>query len=148
MDSHTSSFTLEIANQLPEIARVNQSFAAFATTHGLSERLVERLHVVFDELLNNVISYGYDDQQRHCIEVAVELRGTRLTVRISDDARAFDPFARAVPDTTLPIEERPIGGLGIHLVRKMMDEVGYERRDGRNVVTVVVTVAVDCVVSD
>jgi len=56
-----------------------------------------------------------------------------LILTISDNGPPFDPFARAAPDTTLSIEERQIGGLGIHLVRQMMDEVSYERREGRNV---------------
>jgi anti-sigma regulatory factor (Ser/Thr protein kinase) len=61
----------------------------------------------------------------------------RLTVTLTDDGPPFDPFGRAAPDTTLSVEERPIGGLGLHLVRELMDKVSYERRDGYNVVVLV-----------
>jgi anti-sigma regulatory factor (Ser/Thr protein kinase) len=71
------------------------------------------------------------------VEVQVQLDEERLTVTITDDGPGFDPFGQAEPDTTLSVEEREIGGLGIHLVRKLMDEVSYERRDGKNVVVLV-----------
>jgi anti-sigma regulatory factor (Ser/Thr protein kinase) len=64
----------------------------------------------------------------------VEPDKERLTVTLIDDGPPFDPFSEAAPDVTLSVEDRVIGGLGIHLVRKLMDEVSYERRDGQNVV--------------
>ena len=66
--------------------------------------------------------------------VEVELSPDRLSVTLTDDGTPFDPFGAAAPDTALSVEERRIGGLGIHLVRRMMDEVSYHRRDDRNVV--------------
>jgi anti-sigma regulatory factor (Ser/Thr protein kinase) len=71
------------------------------------------------------------------VTVEVELDKERVTVIVTDDGTPFDPFARDAPDTTLPVEERPIGGLGIHLVGQLMDEVSYQRRDGHNVVVLV-----------
>ena len=70
-------------------------------------------------------------------DIQVELDRERLSVTVEDEGLPFNPFARSAPDTTLSLEEREIGGLGIHLVRKMMDEVSYVRRTGRNVVNVV-----------
>jgi anti-sigma regulatory factor (Ser/Thr protein kinase) len=67
----------------------------------------------------------------------LELDHERLKLTLTDDGPPFDPFSQAAPDTTLSIEDRPIGGLGIHLVRKLMDEISYERRDGHNVVVLV-----------
>ena len=68
------------------------------------------------------------------VVVEVELNQDRVTVTLTDDGTPFDPFSQPEPDTTLSVEERPIGGLGIHLVREMMDDVSYQRRDGHNVV--------------
>jgi serine/threonine-protein kinase RsbW len=65
--------------------------------------------------------------------VDVALTGPRLTVVLSDDGPPFDPFGQAEPDTTLSVEDRPIGGLGIHLVRKVMDRLEYRRQDGKNI---------------
>jgi sigma-B regulation protein RsbU (phosphoserine phosphatase) len=95
------------------------------------------VNLVLDELLNNVISYAFADEADHDIGVTFELSGDRLSVTISDDGSPFNPFAGSPPNTGLSIEEREIGGLGIHLVRSMMDEVSYNRRTDRNVVILV-----------
>jgi anti-sigma regulatory factor (Ser/Thr protein kinase) len=83
------------------------------------------VHLVFNELLNNTISYAYLDEQEHEITIRVELGGDRLTITVSDDGIPFNPFQAAAPDTSLSIEERDIGRLGIHLVRNVMDDVSY-----------------------
>ena len=82
-------------------------------------------------------SYAYDDGGEHWIDLRIELDPERLAVTVEDEGAPFNPFARAAPDTTLSIEERQIGGLGIHLVKRIMDEVSYVRRTHRNVVTIV-----------
>jgi anti-sigma regulatory factor (Ser/Thr protein kinase) len=92
------------------------------------------IHIVLDELLHNTIVYGFAGRKGGEVTVEVELLADRVSVTLSDDGRPFDPFGRAAPDTTLSVDERRIGGLGIHLVRQMMDEVSYQRRAGRNVV--------------
>jgi sigma-B regulation protein RsbU (phosphoserine phosphatase) len=131
---HTLELT--IVNQLAEIDRVNQAFRGFAGEHGIPFSKPP-WSVMFDELLNNIISYGFDDDREHAIDIRVVIDETRVTVTIADDGIPFDPFSIAEPDTTLPVEERGVGGLGIHLVRNLMDEVSYERVEGRNVVTLV-----------
>ena len=73
----------------------------------------------------------------HSIELRVEAGAGRLAVIVEDDGKPFNPFAMEAPDTELDIEERAIGGLGIHLVRNVMDHVAYQRRTDRNVVTLV-----------
>ena len=93
--------------------------------------------MVFDELLSNIISYAYADDEEHQIDIRIDLTDERLTITISDDGIPFNPYASAVPDTALSIAERDIGGVGIHLVRSVMDEVSYKRRIDRNVVTLV-----------
>jgi sigma-B regulation protein RsbU (phosphoserine phosphatase) len=128
---------LSIANDPKEIARVNGEFKGFAEEAGLPTKLRRQMQMVFDELLSNVISYGYEDAGAHTIELRVEARGGRLAVIVEDDGKPFNPFTMEAPDTELGIEERAIGGLGIHLVRNVMDHVSYQRRTDRNVVTLV-----------
>lgn len=125
---------LVIRNQLSEIARVNERFNLFARRHSIPDEFRRPFNLVFDELLTNIISYGYDDDEDHEIRVGIGLEDETLTVSISDDARAFDPEEQGIPDTTLSVEERPVGGLGIYLVRNLMDEFSYRRDGGRNVV--------------
>ena len=131
--------TLEIAvtNQLSEIDRVNDRFNEFAEQCGIQMPVSLKINMVFDELLANVISYAYSDEDAHSIEVIVNCAENRLTITISDDGMPFNPFTREDPDITLSVEEREIGGLGIMLVKNTMDETGYQRRYNRNIVTLI-----------
>ncbi|HEY6110757.1 MAG TPA: ATP-binding protein [Gemmatimonadales bacterium] len=107
-------------------------FAEFAEERGLPAAIRRSVSVALDELLANTIAYGGAAR----IVVDVALHPNRLSVMLIDDGRPFDPFGREAPPpgTALPVEERKIGGEGIHLVRRMMDDVRYERRADRNVV--------------
>ena len=91
--------------------------------------------LVLDELLNNIISYAYEDDAEHIIDLNISLSEGRLAITLTDDGRAFNPFQREAPDTTLSVEDRPIGGLGVHLVTKLMDLHSYERRGEKNCVS-------------
>jgi anti-sigma regulatory factor (Ser/Thr protein kinase) len=91
-----------------------------------------RVNLVFDEILSNIISYAYQDDAGHEIKIGIDLTAEKLLVSIEDDGIPFNPFAREEPDTSLPIEDREIGGLGIHLVKNVMDEVTYHRRQDAN----------------
>lgn len=128
---------LRVTNRLTEIARLADRVRAFCAEHGVSEAIAFRINLALEEVLANTIKYGYADDVAH--EIAVELQQTRdgLTVEIDDDARPFDPTQAATPDLSAPLEERSIGGLGIHFVRTMMDEVRYRRDGGRNRLTLV-----------
>ena len=87
---------------------------------------------MLEELGLNVVNYGGGDETPD-IEITVASEPDVLTITISDDGLPFDPLNDAPPpDLTSPIENRPIGGLGIHLVRTMMDEMSYRRENGRN----------------
>jgi serine/threonine-protein kinase RsbW len=132
IDSHR--LELKIANRLEEIRRVNEAINSFAERHGLDARTRRQLNVVFDELLNNVISYGYEDDSVHEIDVTVAVSGGRLYATIRDDGKPFNPFEVGAPETDLAVEDRPLGGLGVHLVRNVMDRVSYERRGADNVI--------------
>lgn len=115
------------------VGRVNTAFADFAEAHGVPAAVRRSMSVALDELLTNTIWYGLPDVGSE-VTVEVELHPDRLTVTVIDNGRPFDPFDRSAPDTTLALEERPIGGLGIHLVRQLVEDVSYQRRSDRNVV--------------
>jgi len=128
---------ITIINQLAEIDRVNDAFNEFAEGYDIPMKLSLKINMVFDELLANVISYAYDDGEEHQIEIAISCDGARLAIDITDDGVPFNPFTREDPDTTLSLDERDIGGLGIHLVKNTMDEMLYQRRHNRNTVTLI-----------
>ena len=127
---------LTVPNHLSETSSVKEHFDTFSEHYGIPKQVRLKMHVVFDELLTNIISYAYQDKEEHDIGIKVELSTDRLKVSMVDDGIPFNPLGLETPDTELPLEEREIGGLGIHLVRKMMDKVSYRRRIDKNVITV------------
>lgn len=119
------------------VGEINAAFARFAQTHALPPAVRRSLHVALDELLANELSYGMAGRHSGSLTAEMELDQERLTVTLTNDGPPFDPFSEAAPDTALSVDDRPIGGLGIHLVRQLMDHVSYERRAGHNVVVLV-----------
>ena len=106
-------------------------------SHGLAEGVVQDLNLALEEVVTNVISYAYSDDAEHEILLRATRRGDQLEVEVEDDGREFDPLAVPPPDLAKPLEEREIGGLGIHLVRSAMDAVKYRRAGNRNVLLLV-----------
>ena len=123
-------------NDLSELERVSQVTTAFGEQHQLPEKLIFEINLALEEVLVNVISYGYDDQNEdeneHEIVLHLSVQDEQVWVAVEDDGRPFNPLDMAVPDLEQPLEERQIGGLGIHLVRKVMDSLEYTRRQGKN----------------
>jgi anti-sigma regulatory factor (Ser/Thr protein kinase) len=133
----TNGFRMTIGAARDEIARVHAAFDAFAEAQALPAAVRRSLNVALDELLTNTMVHGFAGREGGAVTVEAALHPDRVAVTLTDDGRPFDPFGVAPADTALPVEERPIGGLGIHLVRGMMDEVSYQRRADRNVVVLV-----------
>lgn len=115
-----------------EIALLMEAFAEFAETASLPADAVFKIELALDELMNNTIDYGYPYGSAGEIHVAIERLPGRVTIDYADDARLFDPFALPDPDVTLGIDERKPGGLGVHLVRKLMSESHYTVERDRN----------------
>ena len=126
---------VRIENDLSEIPKVDEKLDEFAEQFGLPPAIAATFHIIFDDLLNNVISYGFNDERRHFIDVNLELTANSLIVSIADDGVPFNPLAEVAPDTQLSIEDRQIGGLGIHLVINMVDDICYQRTANKNVLT-------------
>jgi serine/threonine-protein kinase RsbW len=122
-------------NKRPEIERLGAAAERFGAEHGLSDDDIMAINLVLDEVITNIIDYGYEDDADHEIKVTMAVEDGVLTIEVEDDARHFDPLQAPAPDLDLPLEERPVGGLGIHIMRTLMEAVEYQRRDGRNVLT-------------
>jgi anti-sigma regulatory factor (Ser/Thr protein kinase) len=130
------SLTLQLQNRLAEIARLVDAVESFGTHAGLSSDLTYRLTLSLDEIVSNVIRHGYSDTNDHVVEVRLSIHDGVVTSVIEDDGHPYDPRESPEPDLSMPVEQRGPGGLGIFLVRQMMDSIDYARRDGRNVLTV------------
>ena len=121
-----------IGNKLGDLEFVRNLVFALERACALTPEMVFDINVVLDELLSNIIKYGYSDDAAHEIRVKLSATDTAVEIVIEDDGKAFDPFAVSEPDLSLPLAERPVGGLGVHFVRKLMDEVQYKRENNRN----------------
>lgn len=135
------SQTFTLANDLAEISRLADGIETFCAPLDPGPKDLMAVQLAVEEAVTNVINHGYTDGQAHTFTVELTLEDRRLTTVITDDAPAYDPLARPEVDTSKPLEEREIGGLGVHLVKKLMDSAQYERRDDRNVLTLVRTFA-------
>ena len=134
---------ISLINDLREIAGVAARIDGFCSTHDLSPQVGYGVNLAIDEILTNTISYGYDDDEPHRIELIVRLEGETLTVVIVDDSRAFDLSQAPRADLETPLEDRVLGDLGLFLVHQVMNNVDYRRIDGCNVVTLTKNTAGD-----
>jgi len=128
--------SIQIKNNLSGLERLNLILAEFGERYHLPSKVLFNLNLALEEILTNIISYGYDDREEHEIIVRLSLEQGELTVEVEDDGRPFNPLEALEPDLNKPLEERPVGGLGIHLVRKLMDELAYQRQEGRNLLLI------------
>jgi sigma-B regulation protein RsbU (phosphoserine phosphatase) len=125
-----------IGNDLGELERLAGLVDDFISRHGLPERIAFNLNLCLDELITNIISYGYSDDHHHDIHVRFVMDKGTLMTEIIDDGAEYNPFVEAPePDLALEVDDRPIGGLGVFLVKEFMDRTDYRRDDGRNIVT-------------
>ena len=127
-----STVETSILNKIRDLSRIPDLVAHFAQEQGLSDDVVFGINVALDEMLSNIIKYGYTDDAIHEIHVRLTVAGPLLVAEIEDDSQPFDPCAAAPVDVDAPLEDRKVGGLGIHIVRTLCAEVGYARVGGRN----------------
>ncbi len=129
------TLALSIAGTHDGIQQLLREAQAFAGRHASLAAVQADLGVVLDEVVSNIVKYGYGAGPSRPVDVGLALEDGVLRVEIVDQAAAFDPLARPAPDTAQSLEERPIGGLGIHIVKQLMDDVRYRREGGKNVLT-------------
>src|SRR3954469_14551105 len=118
----TPSLTLHLQNRIAEVARLVDAVDSFGSHAGLSPDLTYRLTLSLDEIVSNVIRHGYSDTGHHVVDVRLSVDGGGIvTAVVEDDGHPYDPRESPAPDLTLPVEQRGPGGLGIYLVKQMMD---------------------------
>ena len=126
---------LSLANDLREITIAAARINAICVQNGLPPEIAFDINLAVDELLTNTITYGYDDGGERLIELMFRFDGDEAMVRIADEGEPFDPLQLPDPDKEAPLESRAKRGLGVFLVRNVMDLVEYRRGDGCNIIT-------------
>ena len=124
---------LTVKNRIEDLLRVNSIFESFATQHDIGGKLRYHLLVSIEEILTNIIKYGFDEQGVHPIHITFRNDSGAIEMEFEDRGREFDPLEVGEPDLDTPIEDRQLGGLGIHLVKNMVDVAQYRRVGDRNI---------------
>ena len=129
-----ANLSLKVECDRNELDRITEALEELGVEEAWPPDLLFKLNLVIEELVLNVIDYGYPgDGSDSDFDLTVTSNAESVTIEITDDGVAFDPVIDArAPDVSAPIEDRPVGGLGIYLARKLMDEFKYRREDGRN----------------
>jgi len=134
----SETLAISIAPQTDQMPVLLDAIEAFCEREELSAITAHRLAVVVEELAANVAMHGATGAgAASFVAVTIARAGALLTAMVEDDGRPFDPLARAAADTGAALEDREIGGLGVHFARTMAREISYARADGRNRVTAV-----------
>ena len=129
--------TLVMTNRIEEIERMAVFLEEISQEFDLSVEHSFNIHLAVEEAVTNVIMYAYPQDEEHELELTVYKRDNRLIFKLVDSGKEFDPTLQPEADVTLSLEERPIGGLGIFLIRRIMQAVDYQRIDGKNILTMV-----------
>ena len=125
--------TLNLNNKVSEITKLNAFVKSATTALNMETGLANQIKLAVEEAVTNIIDYAYQNGTEGNISVTIEADESRIRFIITDSGAEFDPTSVSKADTTLSVEERPIGGLGVFLVRNLMDSINYERVDGKNV---------------
>ena len=127
-------FVLKINNDFDDLRAAADSATQFLKSNNASSEVIFAANLTIEEIVTNVIKYGFDDALKHEIAVRLEMTKNTLNIEICDHGKEFNPFNQPEPDISLPSKEPRIGGLGVYFVHKMLDACAYDRRDGRNMV--------------
>lgn len=126
---------IKIKNEVGELERVNQFVEEIGEELGLDMELQMNLNLVMEEMVSNVIFYAYPEGKHEEIELVAESDGKELTFVLSDKGKEFDPTLKEDADPNVNPMERDIGGMGIYIVKNIMNEVTYQRLEGKNLLT-------------
>jgi anti-sigma regulatory factor (Ser/Thr protein kinase) len=131
----TDAMAVRLGNDVAELPRLARLVQEFCEEHELPPTLAFSFDLALEEAVTNVITYGYDDEARHEIEVRMSVAEGIVRAEVTDDGRPFDPREVPPPDVHAPLADRPVGGLGAFLIRRSMDEIDYRVVAGRNHLT-------------
>ena len=124
-----------LANDISEISRLNEFIEEIGNEFSLAPDVIFNLTLVLEEAVVNVINYAYPKEEHEYIYLSARMHEGSIVLVLTDTGKEFDPTAAPEADVTLSAEDRQIGGLGIFLIRQIMNEVKYERIEGKNVLT-------------
>jgi anti-sigma regulatory factor (Ser/Thr protein kinase) len=127
--------TLRVKSSFAEIPAAIEAVSRWLAGRNAPPAADYLASLAIEELVTNCVKYGYDDSAEHVIEIELKLSAGELVLTVTDDGHEFNPLELPERNTNMSVEELPVGGLGIHLLRKMSDRMDYARTDGKNRLT-------------
>ena len=131
----SQEYKFELKNDLSELQALHQHLKNWGGGIGLTTNSILRINICLDELFTNIVSYGFEDDLGHLIKFTLNADDNLLIINIEDDGIAFNPLEKIDPDFPANVESAKIGGLGILIIRKLIDTISYERKRGKNKLT-------------
>ncbi len=125
-------YCFELKSNLSELNTLCRHLEDCGSLMNLPQKCLVEINLGLDELFTNIISYGFKDDSEHQIKISLAKDNETLVVKVEDDGVPFNPLEVAAPDVSHDLDSINIGGLGIHLVKNMMDDVDYQRVEGKN----------------
>lgn len=126
---------VSLAPRLSSVRSLAQMVEGFGDANELPEQKIYMINLALDELITNTVSYGLRGVDQPQIEITVQLNDSVLVLNVVDNGHRFDPTQDTGPDVSSDIDERPVGGLGLHLIKSFADRMRYEYVDGKNRLT-------------
>ncbi len=124
--------TITLSNRIDELIRISSFLKKCADQWGIPAPVTLSLNRVIEEAFTNVVQYAYSDNHDHDIDLIIKKKGKELEITLIDDGKKYNPTLEKEPDINLSANDRPIGGLGVFLIKKTMDNVSYFRKDNKN----------------
>jgi anti-sigma regulatory factor (Ser/Thr protein kinase) len=129
------TLALRVKNAFAEIPAANEAASRWLASRNAPSGAEYLANLAIEELVTNCVKYGYDDSAEHLIDIELKLSPAELVITLTDDGHPFNPLDLPEPNTKVPLDDLPVGGLGIHLLRKMSDRMDYTRTEGKNRLT-------------
>jgi anti-sigma regulatory factor (Ser/Thr protein kinase) len=135
MGKKPKSVSFKLKNALSELDTLYRKLEYFGKTIGLSKRCLFQVNLALDELFTNIVSYGFEKKGSYWIDIVLTHQDGTILIRVEDNGAPFDPVSKEMPEPENTLEKCRVGGLGLHIVKKMMDDIVYQRTEGKNVIT-------------
>ena len=129
-------YKFELKNKISELKALNQHLNNWAKGTNLTANAILRINICLDELFTNIVYYGFEDDLEHTIKFTLKAESNLLTINIEDDGIPFNPLEKVDPEFPDNVDSAKIGGLGIHIIKQLMDNVRYERKQGNKLTMV------------
>ena len=127
--------TFILKNDLAEIKRLTDILYKLCEENDIGNKILCDVTLALEEIFANIVHHAHEDDVEHPVKIHIRIRDNVLALEVKDDGKPFNPLENPSVNTKAPFEERKIGGLGIHLVRNLIDELEYQRVNGKNVLT-------------